>query len=58
MAVVVATLGLATVVDAAGVVFVAGADTAEDATLASLPLKEELVSCYAATEHTTISGFL
>ena len=55
MAVVVATLGLAAVVVAAGLVFVAVAVTTEGATLTSLPQKEEIVSCNAAIEYTTIS---
>ena len=55
MAIVVATLGLAAVVVAAGLVFVAIAVTAEGATLTSLPQKEEVVACNTAIEYTTIS---
>ena len=58
MAIVVATLGLAAVVVAAGLVFVALAVTTEGATLTSLPQKEEIVACNTAIEYTTMSGFL
>ena len=55
MAIVVATLGLAAVVVAAGLVFVAVAITAEGAPLTSLPQKEEIVACNTVIECTTIS---